>query len=75
MNRYLIASIVLLSVSVHSAGALNLLKAEPGKGMLKEGAVVFVDDGTCGKGKVKRVLGGNGSKGIPRKTTCVAAPK
>jgi hypothetical protein len=43
--------------------------------MLKEGAVVFVDDGTCGKGKVKRVLGGNGSKGIPRKTTCVAAPK
>jgi hypothetical protein len=45
-------------------------------GALKEGQVVLVDDGTCPKGQLKRVVGGNhvkagGSKLIERTRSCV----
>jgi uncharacterized protein DUF6719 len=53
------------------------LKKEPAMGALKEGQVVFVDDGTCPAGKIKKVIGGNhvkagGYKQIERIRTCVA---
>ena len=73
-----IASIIaasIFSLAAAHAGAVEILKTEPGKGKLKDGAIVYVDDGTCGKGKVKRVLGGNQPKGIGRTTTCIATPK
>jgi hypothetical protein len=52
---------------------------EPTEGQLRTGATVFVDDGTCGKGKIKLITatGGNGNEraGLPQRTrTCVPRP-
>jgi hypothetical protein len=73
LSRGLIAAII----SVGLAGAaLAQLKQEPAMGALKEGEVVLVDDGSCPKGQIKRVVGGNhftvgGFKKIQRKRSCV----
>ncbi len=52
------------------------LKHEPAMGAMREGQVVFVDDGTCPVGQIKRVVGGNhtkvgGTKQIVRTSRCV----
>ena len=67
--------ILILLVMAFSARA-EMLKREPPMGKLKEGQVVLVDDGSCPKGQIKRVVGGNhvkvgGSKLIERVRTCV----
>jgi uncharacterized protein DUF6719 len=54
----------------------EILKKEPIMGALKEGQVVYVDDGTCPVGQVKKVIGGNhvkvgGTKHIERTRTCM----
>jgi hypothetical protein len=73
LSRGLIAAII----SVGLAGAaLAQLKQEPAMGALKEGEVVLVDDGSCPRGQIKRVVGGNhftvgGFKKIQRKRSCV----
>ena len=46
-------------------------------GALKEGQRVLVDDGTCQKGQIKEVIGGNhtsvgGNKQIVRQKRCIA---
>ena len=53
------------------------LKQEPPMGAMREGEVVLVDDGSCPKGQIKRVVGGNyvkvgGTKNIVRTRSCVA---
>lgn len=60
-----------------SCFAQIVVKQEPMEGQLRTGATVFVDDGTCGPGKIKLIAatGGNGNelKGLPsRSRTCVA---
>ncbi|WP_072386033.1 DUF6719 family protein [Hyphomicrobium sp. CS1BSMeth3] len=52
------------------------LKQEPAMGALKEGQRVLVDDGTCPKGQIKEVVGGNhtsvgGSKKMLRQRRCI----
>ena len=52
------------------------LKQEPPMGALREGQVVFVDDGSCPAGQIKRVVGGNhtkvgGTKQVIRQSSCV----
>jgi hypothetical protein len=52
------------------------LKKEPVMGALKEGEVVYVNDGTCPPGQIKKVIGGNhvkvgGTKRIERTRTCI----
>ena len=47
------------------------LKEEPPPGYLRHEQVVFVDDGTCPAGEIKKVIGGNMSKSIPRQVQCV----
>ena len=74
MGRCIIALVPLLLIQF-SAQA-EVLKREPPMGALKEGQVVLVDDGTCPKGQIKRVVGGNhikvgGSKLIERTRSCV----
>jgi hypothetical protein len=49
-------------------------------GALRQGQRVLVDDGTCGPGKIKEVIGGNhvlagGYLHIPRQRHCIPAPK
>lgn len=56
-----------------SAAALN---REPAMGSLKEGQRILVDDGSCAKGQIKEVIGGNhtqvgGSKQIIRQRRCI----
>ena len=64
--------ISVLSGSVHAA----TLKKEPPMGQLKEGQRVLVDDGTCPKGQIKEVIGGNhtsvgGNKQVVRQRRCI----
>jgi uncharacterized protein DUF6719 len=54
----------------------QVLKTEPAMGQLREGQVVLVDDGTCPKGQIKQVTGGNhvkagGTKQIERSRRCI----
>ena len=58
----------------HSSAAT--LKKEPAMGSLKQGQRVLVDDGTCPKGQIKEVIGGNhsdvgGNSQIKRTRRCV----
>ena len=64
-------------------GLLSTIAAQAGQPMLKEvpkegeipyGKVVLVDDGSCPRGEVKELTGGNRAKSIPRKTRCVKRP-
>ena len=53
-----------------------VLKQEPFPGMMSPGAIVLVDDGTCGKGRIKEVTGGEVAPAIqrPRTVRCIARP-
>lgn len=81
IQALIIPALALAGLVIHPAPSLanagklvqsQMLKQEPPKGSLKSGAVVLVDDGSCGAGKVKRVTGA--SAGVPRKKECVAKP-
>jgi uncharacterized caspase-like protein len=52
----------------------ELLKREPAIGHLPTGATALVDDGTCPRGKIKKVVGGDIATGKPRKRSCIARP-
>jgi hypothetical protein len=53
-------------------GAIETFKTEPPPGSIRGNVNAFyVDDGTCGPGKIKLVTPGNQSKGIHRSRTCV----
>jgi hypothetical protein len=75
--------IAALGATVPSAFAQKVLKQDPPPGTLKAGAVVLVDDGSCGAGMIKRITGGgNYSAGTPsagggaaRQTACVPRKK
>jgi len=56
------------------AFSAQLLKAEPPIGQLPTGAKALIDDGTCGPGKVKQVVGGNVAAGQGRIRSCVPRP-
>jgi hypothetical protein len=78
MHFHLSRSLIAAILSIGLAGAaMAQLKHEPAMGALKEREVVLVDDGSCPKGQIKRVVGGNhftvgGFKKIERKRSCVA---
>ena len=64
-----------------SAWSIDILKKEPGRGQLKAGNSVYVDDGTCPAGQVSQVSAGAGSgdsgnahKSAPRTRRCVPRP-
>lgn len=64
----------LLSYPCQSQTTVEYLKEEPPKGSVPYRKVVYVDDGTCPKGEVKEITGGNQTKSIPRKVRCVKRP-
>ena len=66
-----------------SVGAMSveILKKEPGRGQLKAGNSVFVDDGSCPAGQVAQISAGAGAgdsgnahKAAPRTRRCVPRP-
>jgi hypothetical protein len=73
LSHSLIAAIILLGPA---GAALAQVSREPAMGAMKENEVLLVDDGSCPKGQIKRVVGGNhvkvgGSKKIERTRSCV----
>jgi hypothetical protein len=77
--RALIA-VAVATALMGSAANAQILKQEPAMGGLREGQTVMVDDGTCPKGEIKLVTGGNhkqvgGTKDIRRTTSCIPRPK
>jgi hypothetical protein len=66
------AALVLFVAASGSCNAQVVVKKEPLD--MRNGATVLVDDGTCGKGKIKlvTVTHGNPMPGAPlRETTCI----
>jgi hypothetical protein len=57
--------------------AQTVVKQEPFDGKMEPGQVILVDDGTCGKGKIKEVTGGEIGAMNPRPRTrrCIAKGK
>jgi hypothetical protein len=70
----LIATPAALLVSVSVLANIEILKEVPKSGELRYRQVVYVDDGTCPKGEVKEITGGNRDQSIPRKVRCVKRP-
>jgi hypothetical protein len=71
---YMKKTVAALMCLAFLAGCQTVLKSEPGKGQLRFGQKVLVDDGSCPTGEIKQVTGGNG-QGIPRKKECIVTPK
>jgi hypothetical protein len=74
MYRYLLIGLALATLA---GSAYAQVKREPAMGAMKEGEVVLVDDGSCPKGQIKRVIGGNhvkagGAKQMVRTRSCVS---
>jgi len=55
--------------------AQTVVKQEPFDGMMTPGSVILVDDGTCGKGKIKEVTGGELGAMNPRSRIRRCIPK
>ena len=76
----LLAAAIMLASAMSPSLAQAVLKQEPAMGALKEGQRVLVDDGSCGPGQIKEVIGGNhvkvgGTKNIVRERRCIPRPK
>jgi hypothetical protein len=82
-----LATISMLSFSLIAGGECRaasaypdnvpVLKEEPNGRMLSPSAIVLVDDGMCGKGRIKEVTGGEVAPAIerPRTQRCIAKPR
>jgi hypothetical protein len=75
MHRLFVLLLVLAGANAGSASG-EILKREPPMGALKENEKVLVDDGSCPRGQIKEVVGGNhvkagGYKHVERQRRCV----
>jgi hypothetical protein len=71
-------ALLLAASSLANAQVLKqepIVKQEPMPGMMVPGSVIFVDDGTCGKGKIKQVTGGEIGAQNPRPRMIKCIPK
>ncbi len=57
-----------------AATSVEILKEMPAKGAVRNGEIVYVDDGHCPAGEVKKITGGQQSMGKPRQVECVKRP-
>ena len=65
------------AMALATPAVAQVLTREPAMGAMREGERVLVDDGTCPKGQIKEVTGGNhvavgGNKQIVRTRKCIA---
>jgi hypothetical protein len=70
------AALVYLLAASGSSDA-QVVKQEPFEGKMLLGAVILVDDGSCGKGKIKEVTGGEigAMDPSPRTRKCIPRDK
>ena len=80
MRRFRLLSIAVLAgfaaFATDDAAAAAVLKAEPPMGALKPGQRVLVDDGSCPKGQILELIGGDhykvgGRNAIERRRRCI----
>jgi hypothetical protein len=64
-----------LLLAASSASDAQVVKQEPFEGKMVPGQVILVDDGSCGKGKIKQVTGGEIGAMDPRPRTRKCIPK
>ena len=64
-----------LLLAASSPSTAQVLKQEPLEGKMVPGSVLLVDDGTCGKGKIKQVTGGETDAMNPRPRIRKCIPK
>ena len=76
MIRIILAGAACLIALSAFAQSYHVYKREPGIVLLKEGEAVLVDDGTCPKGQIKKVVGGNNQRETrtARTRSCVPRP-
>ena len=70
-----LAAFALAFAAIGPCNAQTVVKQEPFEGNISPGSVVLVDDGTCGKGKVKQVTGGELGAMNPRPRTRKCIPR
>jgi hypothetical protein len=79
-TRLAAASVLITALLTVGAVAQAVLKREPGRGALRPGEHVLVDDGSCPRGQIKEVIGGRGAgpsnrspeAATPRIRRCIA---
>jgi hypothetical protein len=78
MRRFRLLSIAVLGAASLGGSALaaTVLKAEPPMGALKPGQRVLVDDGSCPRGQIRELIGGDhykvgGRNAIERRRRCI----
>lgn len=54
---------------------IEVLKEMPQAGTVRQGEVVYVDDGRCPVGEIKKITGGNQKTGVARQVVCVKRPR
>jgi hypothetical protein len=69
------AALALLLTASGFCHAQTVVKQEPFEGKMSPGSIVLVDDGSCGKGKIKQVTGGELGAMDPRPRTRKCIPK
>ena len=77
MRHFRALCAIIAFVGFTATARAEVLKSEPPLGKLMPRQIVLVDDGSCPKGQIKKVIGGDhvkvGGHGyVERKRTCVA---
>ncbi|RZI94657.1 MAG: hypothetical protein EOP78_08430 [Variovorax sp.] len=76
MGKPLLCIALLTVTTIASAQQANeILKVEPANLALRKGQVVYVDDGKCPAGEIRKITGGNQSAGVKRQVECVKRPE
>jgi hypothetical protein len=75
--KQIVALAALATLLAAGSSDAQIVKQEPFDGQMVPGAVILVDDGSCGKGKIKEVTGGEIGAMNPRPRTrrCIPSAK
>lgn len=74
LTRTALAGLLLTAVGVSASAPIEYLKEMPATGTVRRGDIVYVDDGKCPAGQVKKIVGGDQKAGVPRQVSCVQRP-
>jgi hypothetical protein len=75
MKHVVWQSVFAFLVTASRSHAQMVVKQEPFDGQMVPGQVILVDDGTCGRGRIKQVTGGEIGAMNPRPRTRTCVPK